>query len=88
MYSSHHTDDAINHLVNLCLSMFCLPSTRMNEVTSIYMDKFLNLALLDLHTLGSENHEYVHPCDFLENYFLKEVKGLKMSDLLTTRAYK
>lgn len=44
--------------------------------------------MLDPHTLGSENHEYVHLCDFLENYFLKEVKGLKMSDLLNTRAYK
>lgn len=75
-------------LKSLHESINCTLLPRMNEVTPIYMDKYLNLSLLDPHTLGSENHEYAHPCDFLKNYFLKEVKCLKMSDLLTTRAYK
>ncbi|XP_006880818.1 PREDICTED: ferritin light chain-like [Elephantulus edwardii] len=51
---------------------------------ALALEKNLNQALLDLHTVGSA-HNDPHLCDFLENHFLdEEVKLLnKMGDHLT-----
>ncbi|XP_054574012.1 ferritin light chain-like [Eptesicus fuscus] len=47
------------------------------------LEKNLNQALLDLHTLGSTSKD-PHLCDFLKNHFLDEVKIIRnMGDHLT-----
>ncbi|KFO26003.1 Ferritin light chain [Fukomys damarensis] len=50
---------------------------------ALALEKNLNQALLDLHTLGSAKTD-PHLCDFLENHFLDEVKLIKkIGDHLT-----
>lgn len=58
------------------MSPSAAPSAQ-NKWSHILYAKDLNFALMDPYTPDSANHEYAHPCSYLDHHFLEEMKGLR-----------